>query len=72
MRRITRQDRRLALKKETLRALDRRLDDAALARVAGGSGDSVDSSGCGSLPCPNNSGASLSGSVKCPDSYRCG
>ena len=60
-------DRKLRLRKETLRGLDRRLDDVALARVAGG-GDSIGcitSFDCDSAECYLTSGASLSGSVKC-------
>ncbi len=67
-------DRKLRLRKETLRSLDRRLDSGALARVVGGSDSIGCASGfndCASMECWENSGASLSGSVKCPDSFQC-
>jgi len=60
---MRRQKRRLGLRKETLRALA--LDDAHLARVAGGSTLCATGSPDKSLPDMDASGASLSGSRKC-------
>jgi hypothetical protein len=52
-----RKERTLRLRRETLRTLGHRLDDQELAQVAGGGRRTVD--------CAEETGASLSGSVKC-------
>ncbi len=63
MRRLDKQNRRLALRKETVRVLGRRLTELDLARVAGG-----DSDICGndeSVYQCEATGQSLTGSRKC-------